>query len=391
MRSSIGLPELREVFFTHFHADHYLGLPGMLKTFSLRGRTELLTIYGPRGLRRFLSDQASIFGIGNLTYPYELRELDPGDELDRGDYRLIAFPVRHRVRALGYALEERPRPGRFDVEAADALGVPPPRRGQLQRGGAVELADGRTVVPDQGLGPARPSSSRAARSPPARPSPYHRRDDAHGPGRGRGRRRGSRGAPGDPALGRDQRRALERARGPADGARAGIVPRGGAGRDRSDDRAGRPDRRRLTPFRTTGSAPRATTSSARPTMAGGSSSTCSSARATSGDAGFSTSAAGPAAWRRRWPSALARGSGPSTHRPRCSPSLGADHRRESPSSRPSRRACRSGMPGSTGRSRRSSSTSSTGLARSRRSGASCGPRGASSWPRSTRPTCTATG
>ena len=156
MRSSIGLPELREVFFTHFHADHYLGLPGMLKTFSLRGRTELLTIYGPRGLRRFLSEQASIFGIGSLTYPYELRELDPGDELDRGDYRLVAFPVRHRVRALGYALEERPRPGRFDVEAADALGVPPPRRGELQRGDAVELADGRTVVPDQVLGPPRP-------------------------------------------------------------------------------------------------------------------------------------------------------------------------------------------------------------------------------------------
>jgi ribonuclease Z len=156
MRSSIGLPELREVFLTHFHADHYLGLPGMLKTFSLRGRTEPLTIYGPRGLRRFLDDQASLFGIGNLSYPYELRELEPGDELDRGDYRLVAFPVRHRVRALGFALVERPRPGRFDVEAADALGVPSPRRGDLQRGNPVELEDGRTVTPEQVLGPARP-------------------------------------------------------------------------------------------------------------------------------------------------------------------------------------------------------------------------------------------
>ncbi|HEX6701570.1 MAG TPA: ribonuclease Z [Gaiellaceae bacterium] len=155
MRSAIGLPELREVFLTHFHADHYLGLPGMLKTFSLRGRTEPLTIYGPRGLGRFFGEQAGLFGIGNLSYRYELRELEPGDELDRGDHRLVVFPVRHRVRAIGYALVERPRPGRFDVEAADALGVPPPRRGDLQRGSPVELDGGRIVTPSQVLGPPR--------------------------------------------------------------------------------------------------------------------------------------------------------------------------------------------------------------------------------------------
>src|SRR5947207_15612621 len=147
LRSTIGLPELREVFLTHFHADHYLGLPGMLKTFGLRGRTEPLTIYGPRGLARFFADQSGLFGIGALPYPYELRELEPDEELDRGDYRLVAFPVRHRVRALGYALVEPPRPGRFDVEAADALGVPAPRRGKLQRGENVELPDGRIVTP----------------------------------------------------------------------------------------------------------------------------------------------------------------------------------------------------------------------------------------------------
>src|SRR5690349_4669290 len=157
MRSSIGLPELREVFLTHFHADHYLGLPGMLKTFGLRGRTEPLTIYGPRGLARFFGDQAGLFGIGALPYPYELRELDAGDGLDRGDYRILPFAVRHRVRALGYALVEPPRPGRFDVAAADALGVPPPRRGDLQRGVPVDLGDGRIVTPSQVLGPPRPA------------------------------------------------------------------------------------------------------------------------------------------------------------------------------------------------------------------------------------------
>ena len=155
IRASIGLPELRDVFLTHYQADHYLGLPGMLKTFGLRGRTEPLTIYGPRGLSRFFAEQSGLFGIGALPYPYELRELEPGDELDRGDYRIVPFAVRHRVRALGYAIVEPPRPGRFDVAAADALGVPPPRRGDLQRGAAVELG-GRIVTPDQVLGPPRP-------------------------------------------------------------------------------------------------------------------------------------------------------------------------------------------------------------------------------------------
>src|ERR671938_1916165 len=91
---SVGLLELEEVFLTHFHADHYLGLPGMLKTFGLRGRTEPLTIYGPRGLARFFAAQSGLFGIGALPYPHELRELEPDEELDRGDYRLVAFPAR---------------------------------------------------------------------------------------------------------------------------------------------------------------------------------------------------------------------------------------------------------------------------------------------------------
>ncbi len=133
MRSNIGLVELREVFLTHFHADHYLGLPGMLKTFALRGREVPITIYGPRGLTDLFASLRRIFG--KLTYPYELAELQPGDVLNRGDYRIVTFKVAHGVPALGYALVEEERPGRFDVAAADALGVPPgPERGRLQAG-----------------------------------------------------------------------------------------------------------------------------------------------------------------------------------------------------------------------------------------------------------------
>ena len=169
LRSEIGLVELREIFLTHYHADHYLGLPGMLKTFALRGRELPLTIYGPRGLNDIFGSLRRIFG--RLTYGVDLRELEPGDELDRGDYRLVTFPVAHGVSAVGYALVEDERPGRFDVATGDAMGVPAgPERGLLQCGERVTLADGRTVGPEQVLGPARPGRKLVISSDTA-PSP----------------------------------------------------------------------------------------------------------------------------------------------------------------------------------------------------------------------------
>jgi len=154
LRSNVGLIELREVFLTHYHADHYLGLPGMLKTFALRGRDVPIAIYGPPGLKDLFGALRRIFG--KLTYPYELVELAPGESLARQGYKLQTFPVNHGVSAIGYAMVEAPRPGRFDVEAADELGVPEgPQRGALQRGEAVALEDGRVVTPELVLGKAR--------------------------------------------------------------------------------------------------------------------------------------------------------------------------------------------------------------------------------------------
>ncbi|HEY6067483.1 MAG TPA: ribonuclease Z [Gaiellaceae bacterium] len=155
LRSSVGLVELREVFITHFHADHVLGLPGMLKTFALRGRELPLDVYGPRGLVDLLGSLRRV--IGKLTYDLELTELDPGDVLERDGYRIAAFAVNHGVRALGWSLIEATRPGRFDVDGADALGIPNgPERGALQRGETVTLDDGRAIAPEAVLGPPRP-------------------------------------------------------------------------------------------------------------------------------------------------------------------------------------------------------------------------------------------
>jgi ribonuclease Z len=147
---SIGLVELEDVFITHFHADHWLGLPGMLKTFSLRGRERPLTVHGPPGLRALFASMRVV--IGRTTYPLELVELEPGQALERDGYLIAPFAVEHRVRAYGYAVVEHERPGRFDEARARELGVTPgPDYGRLQSGETVG-----DVRPEQVLGPPRP-------------------------------------------------------------------------------------------------------------------------------------------------------------------------------------------------------------------------------------------
>jgi ribonuclease Z len=147
--ASVGLPDIHEVFITHYHADHWLGLPGMLKTFDLRARELPLSVYGPPGLRELLESLRRVYG--RLSYPVELNELEPGAEVRRDGYAVAAFAVAHRVPALGYALYEDPRPGEFDPALAEGLGVMPgPDFGRLQRG---ETVGG--VSPDQVMGPDR--------------------------------------------------------------------------------------------------------------------------------------------------------------------------------------------------------------------------------------------
>jgi ribonuclease Z len=147
---SVGLPELDAVFLTHYHLDHWLGLLGMVKTFDLRARERPLTLYGPPGLRALIERMRPV--IGRTGYELRLVELEPHEEVRFGGYLVAAFPVEHRIPAYGYAFVEDDRPGRFDVGAARALGVPEgPAFGRLQRGEEVG-----GVRPEQVLGPSRP-------------------------------------------------------------------------------------------------------------------------------------------------------------------------------------------------------------------------------------------
>ncbi len=148
--SSVGLADLDEIFLTHFHTDHWLGLPGMLKTFDLRGRDRPLSINGPPGLRDVLVFALRAFG--RVRFELELIELATGDVLERDGYKIAPVPVSHRGSAFGYVIFEDERPGAFDPEAAQRLGLSPgPEFGRLQRG---ETVNG--VSPGQVLGPPRP-------------------------------------------------------------------------------------------------------------------------------------------------------------------------------------------------------------------------------------------
>jgi ribonuclease Z len=150
MQKSTGLVQLDEIYLTHFHADHYLGLPGLLKTYDLQARERPLRIIGPQGLHGLFSVLGRIFG--KLSYDVELVELAEGDAVAHDGYEVRSFAVEHRMRALGYALVEDERPGRFDPEAATRLGVKPgPDFSRLQEGESVSGSDG-AVAPDQVMG-----------------------------------------------------------------------------------------------------------------------------------------------------------------------------------------------------------------------------------------------
>lgn len=144
---SFGLAEIDLVLITHLHADHWLGLPGLLKTLDLNDREAPLTIVGPVGTASALERMAAI--TGGVRYPLEVRDVEPGDVVERDGWRAEAIGVQHRTTAIGWLLAEDDRPGRLDPAKARALGVgveDPRELGRLQAGETV-----RGVAPDQVL------------------------------------------------------------------------------------------------------------------------------------------------------------------------------------------------------------------------------------------------
>ncbi|MGH7616000.1 MAG: ribonuclease Z [Gemmatimonadaceae bacterium] len=147
---------LEDIFFTHMHADHLLGVIGLMRTMALQGRAERLRLWGPKGAARILK-RAEGLGFERSTFPVEILEVEAGQPLERAGYSIVPFPVDHRGSvSVGYAIVEEERKGRFNPDLARELGIPEgPMWGQIHRGLAVTLSDGRVIEPSALVGPKR--------------------------------------------------------------------------------------------------------------------------------------------------------------------------------------------------------------------------------------------
>lgn len=155
----VRLSQLTKIFITHLHGDHLYGLPGLLASRALaQGGDTPLTLYGPAGLAEYLRTCFQVGGTANNGFPHRVERLQPGPVCEDAAFSVVCAPVRHRIEAYAFAVIEKPQPGRFNVEAAQALGVPfGPLYGRLKAGETITLTengpeiDGRTLI-----GPPRP-------------------------------------------------------------------------------------------------------------------------------------------------------------------------------------------------------------------------------------------
>ncbi|HDS46368.1 MAG TPA: ribonuclease Z [Methanomicrobia archaeon] len=154
MRAKTGM-KIAAIFLTHFHADHVLGIPGLIQTMAMQGREEPLEIYGPRYVDKFLYHLLAL-GYAGRSFEIKAIELGAGDVVRRAGYEIRTMKTEHNVTSIGYVLEEDKRPGRFNRERAIELGIKPgPLFARLQSGHAITV-DGREIRPEQVLGPPRP-------------------------------------------------------------------------------------------------------------------------------------------------------------------------------------------------------------------------------------------
>ena len=153
--AKVGFHKKTKIFVTHMHGDHVLGLPGLLQTMSLMGRTNELEIFGPKGIKDFVEAINKTVPY-TLTFPVQVSEVEAGLVYEGKEYTVSGVKTNHMDPSLAYALTEKPRPGRFHIKKAKKLGVPEgPLWSKLQRGEPVSLPNGKIIEPEMVVGDSR--------------------------------------------------------------------------------------------------------------------------------------------------------------------------------------------------------------------------------------------
>ena len=154
-KSKLSYMQISKIFITHFHGDHFLGIPGLIQTMQLNDREIPLYIYGPKGINELIV-QLLTLGYFKPRYPIISHEVKHGDILDFDEYSISVLKVKHGIPALAYCLKEKIRPGKFDKPKALKIGVPEgPLFSKLQQGKTIRLKNGRKITPKMVLGPPR--------------------------------------------------------------------------------------------------------------------------------------------------------------------------------------------------------------------------------------------
>ncbi len=154
MHSSVSFMKIKKIFISHLHADHFLGLAGLIQSMSLNGREDDVTVFGPAGT---VATVEAMLNLGYFESGFRVLavDLEPDGHMDFGAYSVRFVQADHSVPAIAYAVEERPRTGKFDVKKARRLGIPEgPLYRRLQEGRTV-TAGGKRIAPEKVLGPPR--------------------------------------------------------------------------------------------------------------------------------------------------------------------------------------------------------------------------------------------
>jgi ribonuclease Z len=163
MRAGVKRSRIHSIFIGHMHGDHLYGIAGLLSTMNLDGREEPLNVFGPEGIRGYLSASFRNSDLQQFTFKLTVQEFPRGFRgrvVEGEDFYVDALPLDHSIFCLGWRFQEKTKPGTFNLEVAEALGIPRgPLYGRLQHGESVQLPDGRTIKPEMVLGEPRPGKS----------------------------------------------------------------------------------------------------------------------------------------------------------------------------------------------------------------------------------------